>query len=183
MNETAARRSGALPTTMKAVRVHGFGGVDTMSYEDVERPSAGDGQVVARVKAAGVGPWDALIRSGGSGIPQPLPLTLGSDLAGIVADVGPGVSAFREGDEVFGVTNSRFTGAYAEYAVAEAGMIARKPPELTFAEAASVLVVAVTAWTMVFDYGHLDRTKRALIQGAAGNVGACGLRSARARRS
>ena len=77
---------------MKAVRVHQFGGLDALVAEDVPRPVPGASEVLLRVMAAGVGPWDALIRTGGSVLPQPLPLTLGSDVAGIVEEVGPGVS-------------------------------------------------------------------------------------------
>ncbi len=157
---------------MKAMRVHRFGGSEAIVYEEVPRPSPVVGQVLVRVKAAGVGPWDAWVRAGKSAIPQPLPLTLGSDLSGVVEDVGPGVSGFHPGDDIFGVTNSRFTGAYAEYAVAEAAMIARKPRRVSYVEAASVPVVASTAWQMVFDHGHVDATKRVLVHGASGNVGA-----------
>jgi NADPH:quinone reductase-like Zn-dependent oxidoreductase len=89
-----------------------------------------------------------------------------------VEEVGPGVSDFRPGEDVFGVTNAQFTGAYAEYAVADAAMIAPKPMRPSYVEAASVPVVASTAWQMVFDHGHLDSTKRVLVHGAAGNVGA-----------
>src|ERR687895_2815460 len=112
---------------MKAVRVQRFGPPDVISLEDVPTPQPGYGEVLIRVKAAGVGPWDALVRSGKSALPQPLPLTLGSDLSGVVHSMGPGVEGLEIGDEVFGVTNERFTGAYAEYAVAKATMIAHKP--------------------------------------------------------
>ena len=157
---------------MKAVRVHQFGGLEVIQYEDIPRPAPGKGQVLIRVKAAGVGNWDRLVREGKSSLRQPLPLTLGSDLSGIVEAVGAGVADFRPGDAAFGVTNSLFTGAYAEYAVADAGMIAPKPPRLNDREAASVPVVAITAYQMLFDYGVVDSTKRVLVQGAAGNVGA-----------
>lgn len=157
---------------MKAVRVHQFGGLDAIVYEKIPRPEPTDGQVLVRVKAAGVGPWDALIRSGGSKLGQPLPLTLGSDFAGTIESVGRGVAAFQPGDEVFGATNPLFIGAYAEYAVADAAMIAHKPERLSSVEAASVPVVATTAWQMVFDYGKVDAGKRVLVQGAAGSVGA-----------
>jgi NADPH:quinone reductase-like Zn-dependent oxidoreductase len=157
---------------MRAVRVHQFGGLEAIVCEDVPRPAPAEGQVLVRVKAAGVGPWDAWVRAGKSVLPQPLPLTLGSDVSGVVEDVGPGVTGFHPGDDVFGVTNSRFTGAYATYAVAEASMIARKPRRLSYVEAASVPVVASTAWQMVFDHGQVDATKRVLVHGAAGNVGA-----------
>jgi NADPH:quinone reductase-like Zn-dependent oxidoreductase len=172
MGEKFGPRAGAIPRAMRAVRVHQFGGIEAIAYEEVPRPAPSDGQVLVRVKAAGVGPWDAWVRSGRSALPQALPLTLGSDLAGVIDDVGPGVSGFHPGDEVFGATNAQFTGAYAEFAVAEAAMIAHRPRQLSYVEAASVPVVASTAWQMVFDHGQVDGTKRVLIHGAAGNVGA-----------
>src|SRR6478672_5042789 len=101
---------------MQAIRIHHFGDLDSLVVEDVPRPAPGEGEVLLRVKAAGVGPWDALIRSGQSVLPQPLPLTLGSDVAGFIEQVGAGVSQFQAGDTVFGATNARFTGGYAEYA-------------------------------------------------------------------
>jgi NADPH:quinone reductase-like Zn-dependent oxidoreductase len=128
--------------------------------------------MLLRVKAAGVGPWDALIRSGQSVLPQPLPLTLGSDVAGVVESVGFGVSHLQTGDPVFGATNGQFTGGYAEYAVASATKLARMPKRMGFIEAAAVPVVACTAWQMVFEHGAMDATKRVLVHGAAGNVGA-----------
>jgi len=157
---------------MKAVRVHSFGPPEVISFEDVSKPEPAGGEVVVvQVKAAGVGPWDALIRSGRSVLPQPLPLTLGSDLSGVVHAIGPGVGKFKIGDEVFGVTNERFTGAYAEYAVAKATMIALKPKTLNHSHAASVPVVAVTAWQMVFELARLSLGQSVLIHGGAGNVG------------
>ena len=164
---------------MQAIRVHQFGGVDSIVEEDVPRPAPGDGEVLLRVKAAGVGPWDAWIRSGRSVLPQPLPLTLGSDVAGLVESVGPGVPQFKAGDAVFGATNDRFTGGYAEYAVVSAKKLAKMPRRLGFTEAASVPVVACTAWQMVCEYGAVDATKRVLVHGAAGNVGAYAVQLAR----
>ncbi len=112
---------------MKAWRVHAFGGPEAMSLETVPRPDPGPREVLVQVHAAGVGPWDGWIRGGKSALPQPLPLTLGSDLAGTVAAVGPNVFAVNVGDQVFGVTNTQFVGACAEYAVASSDMIAKKP--------------------------------------------------------
>jgi NADPH:quinone reductase-like Zn-dependent oxidoreductase len=164
---------------MQAIRVHDFGGLDSLVLEDLPRPSPREGEVLLRVKAAGVGPWDAIIRSGRSVLPQPLPLTLGSDVAGVIEQVGPGVSQFTAGDAVFGATNSQFTGGYAEYAVASATKLAKMPPRLGFVDAASVPVVACTAWQMVVDHGKVDQTKRVLIHGAAGNVGTYAVQLAR----
>jgi NADPH:quinone reductase-like Zn-dependent oxidoreductase len=165
---------------MKACRVHRFGPPNVITVEETPRPDPTEGEVLVRVKAAGVGPWDALIRSGKSALPQPLPLTLGSDLSGIVEAVGPGVGAFTPGDEIFGVTNAHFTGAYADYAVASAAMIAKKPARLTDVDAASVPVVAVTAWQALFEEARLSRGKTVLIHGAAGNVGSYAVQFARA---
>ena len=156
---------------MKAVRVHRFGPPEVIALEDVPKPEPSNGEVVVQVKAAGIGPWDALIRSGKSALPQPLPLVLGSDLSGVIDSIGPGVEPFKVGDEVFGVTNEHFTGAYAEYALAKAAMIAPKPKSLNHTHAASVPVVAVTAWQMVFDFARLSSGQSVLIQGGAGNVG------------
>jgi NADPH:quinone reductase-like Zn-dependent oxidoreductase len=164
---------------MKAVRVAQYGPPDVIQYTDVLRPEPGYGQLRVRVKAAGVGPWDALIREGKSGVAQTLPLTLGSDVAGIVDTVGTNVACFQAGDEVFGVTNEQFTGGYAEFALTSAAMMARKPKSLNFIEAASAPVVAVTAWQMLFEYAHVAAGQKVLVQGGAGNVGAYAVQLAR----
>jgi NADPH:quinone reductase-like Zn-dependent oxidoreductase len=130
---------------MKAARIHRFGSPDVIVIDDLPRPTPGGGQVPVRVASAGVGPWDALIREGKSVVNSPLPLILGSDLSGVIEAVGAGVTEFKPGDEVYGVTNPEFIGAYADFALASAKMIARKPASLTFSEAASVPVVVVTA--------------------------------------
>jgi NADPH:quinone reductase-like Zn-dependent oxidoreductase len=140
--------------------------------EELPRPAPGPGEVLVRVAAAGVGPWDGWIRGHTSVVKVALPLTLGSDLSGVIEEIGPGVSAFEVGDEVYGVTNPDFCGAYAEYAVASAAMVARKPHGLTDIEAASVPVVAVTAWQMLFDYAQAKAGQTVLVHGGAGNVGA-----------
>ncbi len=157
---------------MKAARIHSFGPPDVVVVEDVPMPSPGPGEVLVRVMAAGVAAWDAIIREGKSKVsPQP-PLTLGSDLSGVVEQVGPGVTDFAPADEVYGVTNPQFCGAQAEFAVAMAGMIARKPQSLNYVEAASAPVIAVTAWQMLLQYGQATRGQTAMVVGAAGNVGA-----------
>ena len=97
---------GTTPLQMHAVIVRNFGGLDALSYELVPRPAPDVGQVVLRVMAASVGPWDAWVREGKSIVPQPLPLILGSDFSGTVETVGAGVSGFEPGDAVFGVTKS-----------------------------------------------------------------------------
>ena len=157
---------------MKAGRIHQFGPPDAIVTDEIPRPTPREGELVVRVSAAGVGPWDALIRAGKSVVQLSLPIILGSDLAGVVDSVGTGVTQLKPGDEVFGVTNKQFCGAYAEYAVASAEMVAAKPESLSFVEAASVPVVAVTAYQMLFDYAQMKAGQSVLIHGAAGNVGA-----------
>ena len=157
---------------MKAARIHQFGPPDVIVIDDVPQPRPGPGEVLVRVAAAGVGPWDALIREHKSAVKATLPLILGSDLSGVVEEVGAGVSTFHAGQEVYGVTNPDFCGAYTQFAIASAKMVARKPLRLSYVEAASAPVVAVTAWQMLFDYADVKPTQRILIHGAAGNVGA-----------
>jgi len=91
---------------MKAWQVHEFGPPDVMKFEELPRPAPGPGEVLVKVAAAGVG----------SALPQPLPLTPGSDLSGEIVEVRPGVSGLSAAEPVYGVTNSRFIGAYAEFA-------------------------------------------------------------------
>jgi NADPH:quinone reductase-like Zn-dependent oxidoreductase len=173
---------GSARSGMLAWRVHTFGPPDVMILEEVPRPDPGPGEVLVHVCAAGVGPWDGWIRAGKSALPQPLPLTLGSDLSGTIAAAGSGVSGMAIGDEVFGVTNPQFVGAYAQYAVASAGMLAKKPNSLSHAQAASVPVVAVTAWQALFEQARLEAGQTVLIHGAAGNVGAYAVQLARRAR-
>ena len=164
---------------MKASRILRFGPPSAIVIEDLPRPEPAAGQLLVRVKAAGVGPWDALVREGKSGLGQPLPLILGSELSGVVEAAGPDVLEFKPGDEVYGATNSLFIGAYTEFALASAKMMARKPKALSHVEAASVPVVAVTAWQMLFEYAHASTGQTVLIHGAAGNVGAYAVQMAK----
>jgi NADPH:quinone reductase-like Zn-dependent oxidoreductase len=156
---------------MKAARVLRFGPPNVITHEDMPQPQPAAGQLLVRVKAAGVGHWDALIREGKVKL-QPLPLILGSELSGIIEGIGADVSGFKLGDEVYGATNEQFGGAYAEYALPLARMIAPKPKTLSFIEAASAPIVTVTAWQMLFEYAHVTAGQTVLIHGAAGNVGA-----------
>ncbi len=174
-----ANESQTHAASMLAWRIHEFGPPDVMRFERVPRPDPGAGEVLVKVGAAGVGLWDAWIRAGKSALPQPPPLTPGSDLSGDIAAVGSGVSDLRVGDPVYGVTNPRFVGAYAEYAVASAEMMSGKPTSLTYIEAASVPVVAVTAWQALFDHARLSAGQTVVIHGAAGSVGAYAVRLAR----
>lgn len=164
---------------MRAAIIDRYGGPEVITISELPRPDPTEGHVLIRVRAAGVGYWDALIREHQSVVAQSLPLTLGSDLSGVVHSVGPGVTDFQPGDEVYGATNPDFVGAYADYAIASADMIASKPKALSFIEAASAPVVAVTAWQMLFEYAQMRAGQTALVQGGAGNVGAYAVQLAR----
>ncbi len=166
-------------STMMAWRVHEFGPPKVMRFERVPRPNSGTSEVLVKVEAASVGPWDGWIRAGKSALPQPLPLTLGSDLSGKIVAAGPGVSELRAGEQVYGVTNPQFIGAYAEYALASAAMVSRKPTSLTYTQAASVPVISITAWQALFDQAQLKAGQTVVIHGAAGNVGSYAVHLAR----
>lgn len=164
---------------MHAGRVHRFGGPEVITFEETAVPEPRGGEIRVRVAAAGVGPWDAWVRSGHSALQQTLPLTLGSDIAGVIDALGPDVSGRVVGERVFGVTNRQFTGGYAEFAIASARSVARLPDGVDFVRGASVPVVAVTAAQMLSTAG-VGRGSRVLIHGAAGSVGGFALQLAHA---
>ncbi|RFU44875.1 NADP-dependent oxidoreductase [Paraburkholderia sp. DHOC27] len=166
-------------TMMKAIQVSTFGAPDVLEWVDLEKPRPAANEVLVEVARAGVGPWDAWIRAGKSVLPQPLPLTPGSDISGTVVELGADVTEFAVGDRVFGVTNPRFTNGYAQFATVRASMIAKMPAGMRFDDAASMPVIAVTAWQMLHDFAHVSAGQRVLIYGGAGNVGAYAVQLAR----
>ena len=158
---------------MKAIRIHDFGGPEALRFDTFETPIPTAGQTLVRVHAAGVGPWDAWIRTGQSTKVSrgDLPLILGSDIAGIVEKADPGDHFFKEGDPVFGVTNDRFSGGYATHAIAQTRRLVRIPCGLSFEEAASLPIIGVTAWEMLALIDDVASHETVTILGAAGNVG------------
>jgi NADPH2:quinone reductase len=162
---------------VKAIRVHEFGGPETLRWEEVPDPQAGPGQVVITVAAVGVNPVDTYIRSGGYG-KRPLPYTPGSDAAGTVETVGEGVAGFRPGDRVY--LAGTITGAYAEKTLCNASQVCPLPGRLSFAQGAGVHVPYYTAL-----YGLDHRAKArpgetVLVHGASGGVGLAAVQLARA---
>ncbi|MCE6995205.1 NADP-dependent oxidoreductase [Saccharothrix sp. S26] len=152
---------------MKAVVLNRFGGPEELRPAEVERPEPGPGQVRLRVRAAGVNPFDAKVRSGAmeAVFTTPLPTILGLEAAGVVDAVGPDVTGWSVGDEVLGWTD---TGAYAEYALATA--VARKPEGLSWERAVTLPVAAETAGR-VFRLLGIEPGETLLVHGAAGGVG------------
>src|SRR5712691_9910410 len=155
---------------MRAIQVHRYGGPEQLKLEEKPRPEPSSGEVLLRVHAAGVNPIDWKIRQGLLKDFQPVtfPYTPGIEVAGVVEEVGSGVTAFEIGQAVMGQIAS---GAYAEYLTIPVEALARKPESLSFAEAAAVPVGARTAWRTLFDHGGLTAGQRVLIVGAAGGVG------------
>ena len=167
--------------TMKAVRLHGYGGPEALVYEDAPSPEPGAGQVLVRVKAAGIQPVDWEIRRGDH--PEwgyEFPLILGTDVAGVVAEVGEGVEGFRAGQEVWGQGDTTLGGSYAEYCVVPAGSLGVKPRSLGFVEAASAAVAASTARQALYDIGGLEEGQTPVVLGAGGAVGSFAVQLAKA---
>jgi NADPH:quinone reductase-like Zn-dependent oxidoreductase len=147
------------------------------------RPEPGPGQVLVRIVASGVNPIDYKIRTGMAPYAMPeLPAILGCDLAGIVAALGPGVTEFDVGDEVYGMTGGvrGLPGTLAEYAAVDAHMLAPKPRNISMREAAAMPLVCLTAWEGLVDKGHVRAGQKVLVLGGAGGVGHMVVQIARA---
>ncbi|HEX3962760.1 MAG TPA: NADP-dependent oxidoreductase [Trebonia sp.] len=162
----------------KAVRYAEFGGIDVLRVDEVERPVPGDQQVLVRVKAAGINPSEAVIRTGALAkvFPSTFPSGQGSDLAGVIEEVGAGVGGFSPGDEVIGFTQQR--ASQAELVLVEAGDLTRKPEKVSWEVAGGLYIVGVTAWGAV----HAVQPKEGetvVISGAAGGVGSLAVQLAR----
>jgi len=162
----------------KAVRYDEFGGIDVLRVDEVARPVPGDGQVLVRVKAAGINPSEAVIRTGALAqmFPSTFPSGQGSDLAGVIEEVGAGVGGFSPGDEVIGFSNKR--SSQAELVLVEAGDLARKPENVPWEVAGGLYVVGVTAWGAVHSV-QLKKGETVVVSGAAGGVGSLAVQLAR----
>ncbi len=161
-------------TTMKAIVYHDYGSPDVLRYEDVEKPTAGDSEVLIRVRAASVNPYDWHFMRGTpylmrmqAGLRKPKATRPGVDVAGQVEAVGGNVTQFKPGDHVFG----RCRGALAQYACASEARLVMKPSRVTFEQGACVPVAALTALQGLRDKGNVQPGQRVLINGASGGVG------------
>lgn len=159
---------------MKAIVFHRYGPPEVLGYEEIERPAAGDDDILIKVRAASVNPMDWHFMRGEpyfvrmmTGLRKPKLTRLGADVAGQVEAVGRNVTRFKPGDEVFGACR----GAFAEYACASESALALKPDNVTFEQAAAVPVAAFTALQGLRDKGHIQPGQKVLINGAAGGVG------------
>ncbi len=164
----------AMSPTMKAMILREFGGPEVLCETEIPRPGIRPGHLLVRVRASSVNPVDAKIRRGmlAAIAPDP-PTVLGCDMAGVVEEVGEGVNDFAVGDEVYGCASGvkGCGGALAEWLVADAALVARKPQTLSFAEAAALPLVGITSWEGLFDRADLQTGRTALVHGGAGGVG------------
>ncbi len=167
------KSASATSQTMKAIRIHNYGGPEVLQYEDALRPEPQAGEVLVRVHAAGVNPIDWKVREGHMKDfwPHKFPLILGWDLSGIVEELGRGVSRFKIGDEVYSIPDPTRNGAYADYIVVRESELALKPNSLHHIRAAAVPLAALTAWQSLFDTAQLQPGQRVLIHAGSGGVG------------
>jgi NADPH:quinone reductase-like Zn-dependent oxidoreductase len=155
---------------MKAVLLTKHGGPEVLQLGEAPDPTAGPGEVVVDVHAASINAADYKVRLGGPGHNLKLPYILGRDFSGIVSALGPGVTDFKIGDAVFGVTDQGIEGCYAEKLAIQAAIIAKKPDRLGHAEAAAMGLTSLTALWAVEDTAQLEQGETILIQGGAGGV-------------
>jgi NADPH:quinone reductase-like Zn-dependent oxidoreductase len=162
----------------RAVRFDRYGDIDVLNVVDVERPMPGPGEALVRVKAAGINPGEASIRKGlmAERWPATFPSGEGSDLAGVVEDVGPGVDSVAVGDEVIGWTDRR--ASHAEFVVVPAEHLVPKPPGVSWEAAGGLFVAGVTAYAAVRAVG-VSKGDTVVVSGAAGGVGSLAVQLAR----
>jgi NADPH:quinone reductase-like Zn-dependent oxidoreductase len=167
---------------MRAIRQQAFGGPEVLEVTEVERPVPLPTEVLVRVRAAGVNPVEAVIRSGQFPLLGQPPFILGWDVSGVVEGIEPGVTRFLPGDEVYGLPFfPRPARAYAEYVAAPSRQLARKPAGLSHAEAAALPLAGLTAWQALVDTAQVAAGQRVLIHGAGGGVGHLAVQIAKAR--
>ena len=163
---------------MKAIRVRAFGPPEEMRLEEVPDPKPGPGQVLVRIRAAGVNPVETYIRSGMYPRRPALPYTPGNDAAGIVEAAGDGVRGIAAGDRVY--TSETVTGAYAELALCDPTRVHPLPGSVSYAQGAAIGVPYATAWRALFQRARAVPGETALVHGASGGVGSAAVQIARA---
>lgn len=166
---------------MKAIRIHEYGGSEVLMLEEVQRPIPGTGELLIRVHAASVNPFDWKVRAGymKEFLPLTFPATLGGDVSGTIEAVGPGANRFKPGDDVYAQLENG--GGYAEYTIAKEAVSALKPKTIDHAHAAAVPVAATTAWQALFEAAQLIAGQKVLIHAAAGGVGNFAVQFAKAK--
>jgi NADPH2:quinone reductase len=163
---------------MKTIQVHKFGGSEELKLEEIPTPKPAAGQVLVRIHAAGVNPYDTYMRAGTYAVKPALPYTPGSDAAGVIEAIGEGIKKVKVGDRVY--TAKTVTGAYAEYALALEDQVYRLPEKISFAQGAGVWVPYGTAYHALFHSAQAHASETVLVHGASGGVGIASVQLARA---
>jgi len=163
---------------MKAIQVHQFGGPEVLALHEVPTPKPGPGEVLVRVRAAGVNPYDTYMRNGAYPVKPALPYTPGSDAAGTIEAVGERITKVKPGDRVY--TATTLTGAYAEYALARENQVYPLPDKISFSQGAGLWVPYGTAYTALRHHADARASETLLIHGASGGVGIAAVQFARA---
>jgi NADPH2:quinone reductase len=163
---------------MKAIQVYQFGGPEVLVVHEVPTPKPGPGEVLVRVRAAGVNPYDTYMRNGAYPVKPALPYTPGSDAAGTIEAAGERVSKVKPGDRVY--TATTLTGAYAEYALARENQVYPLPEKISFPQGAGLWVPYGTAYTALRHHADARAGETVLIHGASGGVGIAAVQFARA---
>jgi NADPH:quinone reductase-like Zn-dependent oxidoreductase len=160
---------------MEAIILETAGGIENLKLADIPKPTVQNKEVLIKVKAISINPVDIKTRMGKSlydELKKDPPIILGWDVSGEVAEVGPGVTQFKTGDEVFGMVNFPGHGkAYAEYVVSPASQLAVKPAGISHADAAAATLAALTAWQALVTHANVKKGQKVLIHAAAGGVG------------
>jgi NADPH:quinone reductase-like Zn-dependent oxidoreductase len=170
-------------STMKVVRMHAYGDIESLVYEEVARPVAAADELLIKVRASGVNPVDWKIVEGfGKGwLGHGLPHTLGCEVAGVVEALGSEAKKFQVGDAVFGYPSLAREGTYAEYVIAKESEVIAKPASLDFNDAAALPVGTLTSWQAIFDHAGLTAGQKILIHAASGGVGSMAVQLAKAK--
>lgn len=163
---------------MKAIVVHEFGGPEVLKLEEVPTPEPAAGQVLVRVHAVGVNPYDTVMRNGTYAVRPLLPYTPGSDGAGVIEAVDPGVTKVKPGDRIY--MAKTVTGAYAEYALALESQVHPLPANVSFSQGAGIWVPYGTAYHALYHSAQAHASETVLIHGASGGVGIAGVQLAHA---
>jgi NADPH:quinone reductase-like Zn-dependent oxidoreductase len=165
---------------MKTIRIHQYGGPEVLVQVETQRPTPAHDEVLIKVRAASVNPIDWKLRAGHMKEVFPLifPATLGWDISGTIEEAGGEVTQFKRGDEVYALVTG---GGYAEYAVAKATVVAKRPRTLDHVHAAAVPVAGLTAWQALFEVAQLRAGQKVLIHAAAGGVGNFAVQLAKAK--
>lgn len=169
--------------TMKAVRIHEYGGPEVLKYEDAPRPEPAPDELLVRVHAAGVNPVDWKVRAGYAKdrLRYTMPFIPGWDVSGVVEETGLDTVRLKVGDEIYSRPDISRDGSYAEYMVVRESEAALKPKSVDHVQAAAIPLASLTAWQALFDAGKLSAGQKVLIHGAAGGVGSFAVQFAKLR--